>query len=260
MSVVLCLHRIAQTEPRSDLGLCCPPEHLISLIEGLRRDFSIVPLRSLSSTNPRQVALTFDDGYQDNFTLALPILERFDVPATFFISSRYVESGTLFYWDSLRAILQAEEFDIKSFVRYRDRIAKTRGKERWASIQNLHAEALEVGVPDFLGRPLDQFELEELSRHPLVTLGCHTASHPSLRSLDRSEQLSEIRECLTYLAKFPLANPLSRAIAFPFGRSEDCPAKSIFRAAEFDQGLTTEAAALTARPYASASCWFRGHE
>jgi peptidoglycan/xylan/chitin deacetylase (PgdA/CDA1 family) len=42
------------------------------------------------------IALTFDDGFQDNFTHALPVLERFGFRATFFVVTSYVgSSGTL---------------------------------------------------------------------------------------------------------------------------------------------------------------------
>ncbi|WP_158607382.1 polysaccharide deacetylase family protein [Rhodohalobacter sp. SW132] len=50
------------------------------------------------------VALTFDDGYLDNFTTAKPLLEKYSVPATFFITDSYL-GGQPFWWDELEAII-----------------------------------------------------------------------------------------------------------------------------------------------------------
>ena len=44
---------------------------------------------------PKALVITFDDGYQDNFTIAAPILKNHACPATFFISTRGVEEGYL---------------------------------------------------------------------------------------------------------------------------------------------------------------------
>jgi peptidoglycan/xylan/chitin deacetylase (PgdA/CDA1 family) len=52
----------------------------------------------------RSVAITFDDGYENNVTLASPVLERYGVPATIFLSTQWVEEGGLFPFDRLRLL------------------------------------------------------------------------------------------------------------------------------------------------------------
>src|SRR5690606_9707029 len=47
------------------------------------------------------VMITFDDGYRDNADLAMPVLEDLKVPATFFISTRAIESRELGWWDAI---------------------------------------------------------------------------------------------------------------------------------------------------------------
>lgn len=56
-----------------------------SLHEGARIDAS-------------SVCITLDDGYRDNFEKALPVLQRYGVPATFFVATLPLEGGT-FFWD-----------------------------------------------------------------------------------------------------------------------------------------------------------------
>ncbi|MCX6216757.1 polysaccharide deacetylase family protein [Spirosoma sp.] len=70
----------------------------ISLPE-LRRDIAA------RSVKDRSVVLTFDDGYIDNFVQAKPLLEKYKVPATFFIATRHCESQAPFWWDELQTIL-----------------------------------------------------------------------------------------------------------------------------------------------------------
>jgi peptidoglycan/xylan/chitin deacetylase (PgdA/CDA1 family) len=48
-----------------------------------------------------KVCVTFDDGYLDNLQIAKPILERFLIPATFFLTSGYLEGDREFWWDAL---------------------------------------------------------------------------------------------------------------------------------------------------------------
>ncbi len=50
------------------------------------------------------VCITFDDGYIDNYTYARPILEKYDCPATFFLSTAFVGSEDVFWWDDLETI------------------------------------------------------------------------------------------------------------------------------------------------------------
>lgn len=59
-----------------------------------------------AATIPRDtVAVTFDDGYADNLVQALPVLERYGVPATVFVSTSATLSGHEYWWDRLEQVL-----------------------------------------------------------------------------------------------------------------------------------------------------------
>ena len=50
---------------------------------------------------PGSVCITFDDGYSDNLVNAKPLLEEFALPATFFLTSGYLQGTNDFWWDAL---------------------------------------------------------------------------------------------------------------------------------------------------------------
>ena len=107
-SVVLLYHRIA--EPETDpWNLAVTPAHFAEHMTVLRQRTALVPLRALPESalqraTRRGVAVTFDDGYADNFHAALPALENGDIPATFFIITGAI-GGDRFWWDRLAELV-----------------------------------------------------------------------------------------------------------------------------------------------------------
>jgi peptidoglycan/xylan/chitin deacetylase (PgdA/CDA1 family) len=51
------------------------------------------------------VCITFDDAYGDNYIYAKPLLEKYNLPATFFIASNYIGKNQQFWWDELENII-----------------------------------------------------------------------------------------------------------------------------------------------------------
>jgi len=51
------------------------------------------------------VAVTFDDGYLETYTNAFPILQRYGIPATVYVPTRYIEAGTPFDFGGTRAVV-----------------------------------------------------------------------------------------------------------------------------------------------------------
>jgi peptidoglycan/xylan/chitin deacetylase (PgdA/CDA1 family) len=106
--IILLYHRIAQP-PTDPQLLCVSPAHFAEHLEVLRRAARVVALREglnrRSVSRDNAVALTFDDGYADNLTQAKPLLSRFNVPATVFVTPRADAAGREFWWDELDALL-----------------------------------------------------------------------------------------------------------------------------------------------------------
>jgi len=108
--VILLYHRIADP-PIDPQQLCVTPGHFAEHLDVLGRTGRVLPLRelvrSLSTRTVRRgsVVITFDDGYADNCSEALPLLERYSAPATVFVTAGHVGSERPFWWDELEQIL-----------------------------------------------------------------------------------------------------------------------------------------------------------
>jgi peptidoglycan/xylan/chitin deacetylase (PgdA/CDA1 family) len=118
--VVLTYHRIAVPGINSNLYydqvISATPSSFKTQIEFLARYFHILRLDeacdlvngvgALRIARRPAVLVTFDDGYRDNVEIALPILRRFGVPATFFIPTGLIEVPKLPWWDHVAFVIK----------------------------------------------------------------------------------------------------------------------------------------------------------
>ncbi|SIT93720.1 Polysaccharide deacetylase [Pontibacter indicus] len=108
-------HRVAALE--TDIWrLAVSPTHFEEHLQILSRNWRVIPLSELAEDlknkklKKNSVAITFDDGYADNYLAAKPLLEKYQLPATFFVTSATIGQQVEFWWDELEnIILQTEE-------------------------------------------------------------------------------------------------------------------------------------------------------
>lgn len=108
--LILLYHRVAAL-PSNPYLLSVTPQHFAEHLEILRKQAHPVTLQQLvqwvqdGRLPHRAVAITFDDGYADNLHNAKPLLERCDIPATFFVTTGYIGREREFWWDELDRLL-----------------------------------------------------------------------------------------------------------------------------------------------------------
>jgi peptidoglycan/xylan/chitin deacetylase (PgdA/CDA1 family) len=218
-AVVLGYHRIA--DPGWDpLGIAVSPERFaaqLEVLQGVRKIIGLAELAARYAAGERldhYAVLTFDDGYRDFATTVLPLLARFDVPATVFVATGF--TGRSFWWEEISALLRPgatgalplevrmngadplrfygmEQADARAAAARDlcDRLACAGAEKVAAVLGQLREWAGEPGAgPD--GVPLETAELEALARHPLAEIGAHTVSHGCLAQLSAAAQRAEI--------------------------------------------------------------------
>ena len=115
--IILLYHRVVDLADTTDpWNLCVTPAHFKEHLEVLAKNSKPISLRKMCNSlksfpfEHRNVVITFDDGYRDNFHNAKPLLEKYEIPATFFIVSEAINSQKEFWWDELeRFILTAKD-------------------------------------------------------------------------------------------------------------------------------------------------------
>lgn len=87
------------------LGVLSKRYHFISLADAVEM------LSGRRAVSPYSVVLTFDDGYRNNLTHALPILRRYNAPATFFVPTGFINNPKPFWFDRLDYALQQTDIE-----------------------------------------------------------------------------------------------------------------------------------------------------
>ncbi len=152
---------------------------------------------------PRPVLLTFDDGYANWLTHALPVLERFAMPAVMFLCTDPIARGVRFWFDA------AAEREGRASVEALKRLPYP----EWRAA----AARSEVAcTPDDPHAPLTVEDVRALARSPLIEVGGHTETHPILANASLEEQRDEIDGCARSIAAWTGKPP--RLFAYPNGR------------------------------------------
>ncbi len=225
-----------------------PPDHpevFEQHMQFLKRCYNVLPLielveRSRRNDLPdRAVAITFDDGYRDNYDYAFPILRKYGLPATVFVATGSIETGqTLWHdrvFDSFRFATAERAFSLKQMpgaalssetaeARQRsltDVLIKAKelyGQERLRFVEEVE-NVLRPRLPEAqTDRMLSWDQIREMHRGG-IEFGSHTVTHPVLSRIPRSEMVKELRESKRQLSE-QLGAPVS-AFAYPNGHAVD---------------------------------------
>jgi len=108
MSSILVYHSISAPAEPLPSAVDISPELFERHLHWLSRWREVVPLTETlrQGRNARRTAITFDDGFRDNLTAALPLLEKFDLPITLFVSAGFVDQPGYLTKADLRALAQ----------------------------------------------------------------------------------------------------------------------------------------------------------
>lgn len=180
----------------------------------------------------RALAITFDDGYADNHDIALPILQRHGLPASFFIATGYLDGGRM--WNDTvigcirhtqRSSIDVEPLGISGLPT--QTVAERRAAidqllplikyktlaERETVIQHLRQSCGGPALPDTL--MMRRTQVQALHRAGME-IGAHTVNHPILTALPDAQARQELqqgRDALQNITQAPVST-----LAYPNGR------------------------------------------
>lgn len=224
-ALVLAYHRIANAagEVTFDPGVfSATAAGLDAQLEFLTKHFEVVSPAALErdpDSPGRRVVLTFDDGYQDNHELALPLLRRHGVTAAFFLATGFIDEPRVPWWDELawiaktsrRTHIEAGAWLDRDLPLTDDRSAA--GAELARVFKSLETEetdafldhCADVAGTGRCGRDMASdlwmtWAMASELRDAGMTIGGHTVDHPVLARTDPERQRREIEECGLRLA------------------------------------------------------------
>jgi peptidoglycan/xylan/chitin deacetylase (PgdA/CDA1 family) len=222
-----------------------------------------------NSLPARAAAITFDDGYADNHDVALPILQRHGLSATFFIATSFLDGGRMWNDTVIEAVRRCphDSLDLRSVEGLRDatsarwtldapaaRAAAIRailGRIKYESPKQRQRLADEVAQRAGATLPTDMMMRSEqvLALHRAgMQIGAHTHTHPILAHLDAPSARDEILRSKTTLEGL-LSAPVD-LFAYPNGLpGQDYSAESvdIVRQLGFSAAVSTAVGAADSR-------------
>lgn len=254
--VVLLYHRVDATPDAYSLGV--PPVLFDAHMRWLKANCGVVPLEDLLTAPPdslpdRAVALTFDDGYVDNLLEAAPALQRLGLPATFFLTSRWLDCHGEYWWDGLERILLGSAtvpavFD--SGVAGFPAVQTASADDRSEAHALLHTALVHASLEDretVMGaldawsggglarvRPMTADELGDLARFDGVSIGSHTVNHLALPDQSARVRHAELVGCSEALSR--IVGRSVELFAYPYGALDRDVAGQVRRSCRWGLG------------------------
>jgi peptidoglycan/xylan/chitin deacetylase (PgdA/CDA1 family) len=173
------------------------------VIRFLRRRFNPISFPDLLHAVENQqkiprhsVVITFDDGYEDNYTHAFPVLKKFRVSATFFLTSSFIDSKKIFWWDAmfhaLRQMKPAERYNGEAISGFISGLWDAREEEIAQALRQMENSA-GVNTEECLARNrmLSWHQVREM-KDSGMTFGSHSRTHVNLNRVAKPRLMEEL--------------------------------------------------------------------
>ncbi|MBN1684105.1 MAG: polysaccharide deacetylase family protein [Gammaproteobacteria bacterium] len=222
--IILAYHGIDDVDlekyPLSNGNITATTDQFEAQLKLIKRNFNVLTFKKLHEEYllegrfpERGLIITFDDGYRNNYTHAFPILKKYNLPATIFLATEYIDSNKKFWFDELCfKIFQSEKeslgfaiedklysFDISDYKAKRDSdlkvkriLKKISNRERLKILNEIYLNLEPIKVDKEQKRyVLNWDEIKEMSENG-IEFGSHAKSHPILSKQTYNEVKNEI--------------------------------------------------------------------
>jgi len=236
---ILVYHRVVKDEEIEEdleLGLTVSCSNFEKHIKEIKSKYKICSMdefvRNLKKKNNEfMVAITFDDGYKDNLYQALPILTKHEVPASIYVTTRFLNQEVDIWWYELGEVIQNRTEINFQYKEKKFNFLLDNKKRKFLAYQNLMKlfKSLKIDAQNELMEKitntkkrknyshicLNSEEILMLEKNPLITINSHGHNHQNLKILSDDEVKYEITKSLEVLEN--LINRKVKHFAYPFG-------------------------------------------
>ena len=242
---ILCYHRVVEdfvinNEESPQKNLLVSKQNFEDQVKYLKKYYEIISIGELkehihSNSKEFKVVITFDDGYKDNKEIALPILEKYSIPATIYVVTRFLSGETSMWWYDLWSIVKARDIIEFEFLKKTYILLCNSKKNKLKSYYSLmqlfikcdYSQQLillnkireKIELKDYSSLVLNKKDIFDLSKNKLVTIGSHTHNHVSLKYLDSHNanfELEKSKKILENLTKDNISH-----FCYPYGTKND---------------------------------------
>ena len=219
--------------------------HLDRQFQFLRRHFTPLSLgdaaRRLRQGEPlpaRAICITVDDGHADFRDVAAPALARYDLPATLFVTTDFVDGLDWLWFDQIEHAIRITQSSVMANPLTDELLALGTLAERQLAfsavlaqakklpdqmrraLPRLVADALEVTLPRTPPHDYAAVSWDDLRAMPMVDVGVHTRSHPILAQVESAERLEDEIAGAKQRIESMLGRP-AETFCYPNGQPED---------------------------------------
>lgn len=215
----------------------------LDLLSGLRAGGTCISMdalaeaRSMADLPRRPFALTFDDGFENNLTVAAPALKEFGMSATFYVTTRFVDENAMSWIDRIEHCIERTPRadvrvpwrpttvafgDIPSKIEFLEEVRRHVKSDPEIDvetlIQSIHrdcAQSIVTESEDPLDRKLSWQQVRELASDHNFIVGGHSHQHNILSFLSEDELRAEIGTSLAMLSG--KANVGAKHYSYPEG-------------------------------------------
>jgi peptidoglycan/xylan/chitin deacetylase (PgdA/CDA1 family) len=231
----------------------------------LARKFRVLPLADIidriqhrKGLDPLTIAVTFDDGYRDNYTFAHPILKKYSLPATIFVATGFIDNNVPMWNDrvawalknseretvvcefsegKVRLPLRTQDDRVNSLNSILEKLKTLPELEKEKALEKI-LDALQNKKPEPANLMLDWRSLRDMAEQGW-DIGSHTVSHQILTRIEISGAEAELKTSKDTIER-QLQRPV-RLCAFPNGKRTDFNAtiKAMVKNLGFQGAVTT---------------------
>ena len=258
IGLVYMLHHVTEKNPNgipTNEDLKVSPAYLDkTILKYKAKGFDFISLNELSvmlssakKPDTPFVTFTIDDGYLDNYTYALPIFERHQVPFAIFVATDFIDHKAVLWWDILEELVlhndiihyNKQSFSCHTFQErwdtyriIREDILKFEQSQLIETLQKAFSDYHIDWYKPIREKAMTWGQVKELSQHPLCTIGGHTVSHPALNQLSDDDFRQEVKVGIEKLESISGKN--IHHFAYPYGSPNEIGEREYHLIKEFN--------------------------